>query len=1257
MDLPEKAAELLLSSTPEDSDRNGLQETPRRFREAWATLTSGYSESVDVTTFEPSGEGMVIRRDITVYSLCEHHLLPFFGRVHIAYFPNPAVGIVGLSKLDRIVKMYSQRLQVQERLTQNILDFLQKVLQPKGIVVVLECRHLCMEMRGVRQASSWTTTHSASGCFKDDPGLMTQFLCLIGGISHSPPPICCPVETKEAIARDLGVRKVISEAQLYKIYKSFALSESREIALLIQECIRGPFSPESLRLMDVGAGNGDFTFALCEIFDNISRYAAFETNTDLRTTLRQSCASCLLEDSFSIDGTFPLDHTEEHLEKFDVVLLSHCLYGMDSHEQLALVDRALTHVDKHGVLLVVHRWTPEGALDKVSKYLDSHSILYRSGVWDTRLDLTKQTTLEVEVLSEYTKIPTDKLNGEFALHTIGFIAVERYSGYPRTKEERVIEVDVAKKRVSFLARSKLPAFVAQPATVTGVGAIVQTAVRNSHSLSCIGGGHSEYCIAEGAIAIDLSLWQNVRVDVETQLVFAGGGASVGKITHSCEQAGFLVPLGDRPGVGAGLVLQGGLNHFMRLYGLATDGIVEVTYLDVMGKFQRAQTDEDLFKFRGAGNQFGVVLEVVLKCHKIVEVWAQDHMWQCPIESDGNILTSYSNLCATLPITDSLDGFLFWSDPTAVSFASSHFHLGESPSPLDDSTSFNNHLHPIGSSGRYIPSELFDRELYMTDLFHSTAAVPPTQEMATVKLRSKKRCIFLGTFGPELTKTLYIVVRGAPTKWCYIHFLHGGGKVADVNPSHAAFGNRDWTFAAVVTGRWAEEPSSPDRGSVEEWLSKTMSLLQPYCQGIYSADLGSDDHVLSPWAYGPNHDKLWFQKVRLDPLNIFRHACPFKLQGDEKLRGIVVMICGRRCSGKDWLTNAVLKLLRNDISSVEKSSISDKLKQEYAKLNPGTDLLRLEHDRKYKENHREGLLKLYARRKAEFLTYDASCLVELLCNNTAKICIVAGVRNGLADARAICPQPLLMIKVEASNEAKTARGWEFNPEVDQSESEGAVDVHDDWDLKFQNELGKTEADAEVWVRTQLAPAVLKRCIRKLPNTPKPGTDFRDLSGILLQPFGLKLWTLVALDFLAKSAPFDVIIVPEATGFLFASPLASALEKPLVIVRKPNKLCGPVDRVSYRGSNIATRMDQSDSDCTTELQVASGVIQPGQSVLIIDDCLATGATCEAILQLLMLSGASVVGAAFVMEFPELRARDIFGESAAATNIFSACQFRGD
>jgi GTP cyclohydrolase I len=171
----------LLAEIGENPEREGLLKTPERVAEAYAYLTKGYNEEpcevIDGALFTEDNKEMVLLRDVDFYSLCEHHLLPFFGKCHIAYIPGHK--IIGLSKLARLTDVYARRLQVQERLTAQIANTINEVLQPQGVGVVMEATHLCMQMRGVEKENSIAVTSTMLGVFKDSAVTRAEFLDLI----------------------------------------------------------------------------------------------------------------------------------------------------------------------------------------------------------------------------------------------------------------------------------------------------------------------------------------------------------------------------------------------------------------------------------------------------------------------------------------------------------------------------------------------------------------------------------------------------------------------------------------------------------------------------------------------------------------------------------------------------------------------------------------------------------------------------------------------------------------------------------------------------------------------------------------------------------------------------------------------------------------------------------------------------------------------------------------------------------------------
>jgi GTP cyclohydrolase I len=170
----------------EDPTREGLVRTPERVAKAYRFLTKGYQEDPEAllkgALFTVTYDEMVIVKDVEMFSLCEHHMLPFYGKVHVAYIPNGKV--IGLSKIPRLIELFSRRLQIQERLTTQIAETIQKVIEPQGVGVVIEARHLCMMMRGVEKQHSEAVTSSMLGCFRNEEETRSEFLSLIRSRSN-----------------------------------------------------------------------------------------------------------------------------------------------------------------------------------------------------------------------------------------------------------------------------------------------------------------------------------------------------------------------------------------------------------------------------------------------------------------------------------------------------------------------------------------------------------------------------------------------------------------------------------------------------------------------------------------------------------------------------------------------------------------------------------------------------------------------------------------------------------------------------------------------------------------------------------------------------------------------------------------------------------------------------------------------------------------------------------------------------------------
>jgi len=177
----ENAVKSMMLHVGEDPEREGLEKTPQRVRKAYEFMYGGYKEDpreiLESALFTSSNDEMVLLKDIEFYSTCEHHLLPIIGRVHVAYIPDGKV--VGLSKIPRVVNVFARRMQIQEQLTEQIADAIMETIKPKGVAVVIQARHMCMEMRGVEKINSTTTSSALRGLFKKDEKTRSEFFSLI----------------------------------------------------------------------------------------------------------------------------------------------------------------------------------------------------------------------------------------------------------------------------------------------------------------------------------------------------------------------------------------------------------------------------------------------------------------------------------------------------------------------------------------------------------------------------------------------------------------------------------------------------------------------------------------------------------------------------------------------------------------------------------------------------------------------------------------------------------------------------------------------------------------------------------------------------------------------------------------------------------------------------------------------------------------------------------------------------------------------
>eukprot|EP00804_Cyclotella_cryptica_P002385 CCRYP_004089-RA/>CCRYP_004089-RA protein AED:0.36 eAED:-0.67 QI:0/0/0/1/1/1/2/0/1086 len=1062
-----ESARVLLENIPaEDSNRNGLVRTPQRFAQAMAFLLQGYNQKViDVLSpeaiFDDDHKEPIVVKDINIFSLCEHHLLPFYGKVHVAYIPRDGK-IVGLSKLARLAEIYARRLQVQERLTRQIANDLVETLCPLGVGVIVECTHLCMSMRGVRSVESTTVTTVRYGCYEQDDELWRDFWgqvfqCKVpnaversssgpifkSNIESSP----CVDSTPDVCCRCLGsnqMQDVIeslhsaqhSNADDYRLYTQCSHEEFNKMIQIIKDSCFGLIVDNKIQgfsLLDIGAGTGHVLKKLVSPSVDVipSRYVAFEPDADAMVDLNKmlESADCRVPDYKTFNHCFNTSvSVEDAGGRFDVVLLSHVLYGFSTRQVEELFHHCLKFVSPGGVLLIFHHSGSE-KLDVLRDFMVKEQIMFYQKDYSAQVDVAALTPSEQSRIKAYIKSTSSE--GNVISRKLSFIAVEPSNCHPIQGEK--LRCAIQQRKVSYAARSVVPAAICAPNSVVGIQACLRAASEQKYgfdSISVIGGGHSANCIAKDALAVDMRCWKKVDVNPNNMVVCAGGGATCGDITRAAEKEGLLVPLGDRPGVGIGLILAGGINHYMRKFGLAIDNIIRLVYVSPCGKLLVAEDEEQLMRFKGAGSNFGVVVEVILQAHPIGIIMNQHvqysfHKW-C---SATDILGSYSSYATELQVSECIDAFLFFKADELV-IATSHFHLAEKEEDCHF-TGRNIFLdHPCFKSSTHgnvmthkLPSELYDHELYMTESFSVQSATTKVYPKG-YKLLSVKKCLLFLTLQGQIETELIESMKNAPTKWCYVHILHGGGKVKEVAPCLTSFCARRWNFAAVITGRWPDGDEIL-HNQTKGWVKLTMKRLIPHTVGIYSTDLGPGDYDLRHLAYEPrNLIQLAELKRKHDPQMVLRHSCPLVDQNESGIgdsygqsRGVVIIVSGRRHSGKDWLGNIIQAQLRKLLGAQAKSlvnlvSISEGTKLAYAK-EVGLDGDLLLRSRKYKEQHRAGLLQYYERKKALDAAFDRKCFVELVQKHSnGGILIVTGMRDGVDYARWLSGRPTLFVLLES-----------------------------------------------------------------------------------------------------------------------------------------------------------------------------------------------------------------------------------------------------
>lgn len=999
--------------------------------------------------------------------------------------------------------------------------------------------------------------------------------------------------------------------------------------------------------------------------------------------------------------------------KFDLVLFCHSLYGM--HPKTAAVRRALEMLvdrPRDGLVVVFHRHPLDHVVDDDDGLLCHRTATFPTGVVsvpdaddDNDDDKAALDAFAAFVAGFTTADETTRAAWRGVCRTLGrrgrgaepaaaaaalvFAAPETMMAFTRaatTALPELAQAGVPLVRLGYgnqppppppprtvknrEARVCRPAAIARPTDVGGVQACVRWALRHGVGLTVVGGGHSGHCLRPGVVAVDMHAFDRVSVDADGPLVWAGAGCTTGDIVRAAMAAGLTVPLGARPSVGAGLVLQGGIGHLARGHGLACDAIVGAVVVSVasgevlrvgrvpsqhlpVGAVQCEEEDDLLWALRGAGTNFGIVVGLALKACASPTYAVRS--WAVPLRNgsdDGRQkLHAFDKLVASvLPRTSSSDAYLYGSgNGDGLCLGVTLFETSAAGAGSQHGSAHTSVLAavlgPETSVQRVDDMGVFETDMYMSG-FHGGHGGGKTS--------SFKRCAFLKDIGEApIADVLVAAVATRPTPLCYLHLLHGGGAIRDVAADAAAFGCRDWDFACVVTGVWPRDQDGTEASrAAVGWVYRVVSELLPLTNsstgGVYGADLGPDprDALLAVRAFGPNGVRLGRLKQSLDPRNVLAHACPLPRPPREPK--LIVLVTGDHGAGKDYCADVWVSVLASQGLSARAISISEATKHEYAAAT-GANLERLLRVRDYKEAHRPALTAFFQSQVQRRPRLPEEHFLHGVRNAAdADVLLITGMRDEApvpSLAHQVPRGGLLEVRAEARQETRGMRRRNLDTGRDSggNEDEGGHDPKSDSTpsghrscLVFHNDTNGHEA-AQAFAERYLVPFFhedrqrLSRMVRCIPNFPREGIEFRHVLDIAQRPGGLALCTsLLRGHFAGNWAEVDVVVGCEAGGFVFASALAALVNVRLALVRQAGKLPPPtfsVERCSSHISSMAVR------DTTQRMEMERDVIPRGAFVLVVDDVLATGQTLLAVLRLLDKAGvgAERVAVLVVAEFP--------------------------
>ncbi|KAF2655870.1 phosphoribosyl transferase domain protein [Lophiostoma macrostomum CBS 122681] len=977
-------------------------------------------------------------------------------------------------------------------------------------------------------------------------------------------------------------------------------------------------------------------------------------------------------------------------ERYNVILFCHSMYGM--YPKRKFIELALERLAPNGIIIVFHRQGslhldglvcqktviyPDGVVTVVDndEALDTFATFIAGfTVPDAKADNNIRREWRRICRSQGTKQGCHPERLQFSAPEIMAVLNQHAAQLPRLTAQVPLRAEKMSVKNN-IARYRLPAAVVRPTDVIQVQKCVRWAIEHKTSLTVVGGGHSDQCVWPNVVAVDMSSFKKIAViptsddehfgytsEGPSIVMVVEAGCHTGDIIRKSMEDNLTLPLGARPSVGSGLWLQGGIGHMSRTRGLACDSVVgAVAVSTVSGDLLRIgnvpeelahgsirpENEEDLlWALKGAGTNFGIVISVTFRTHTALRFNARN--WVVPLnsaESAVKWLREFDSAVASKCSPDSsADAYLFWDkEEFQLGVAMIDTKSGQGTSIFNTSNPAEGLLEGDGNPKEVDAAGLFDTEMYISTMHGGHGSG---------KTSSFKRCVFLKDIRkPQVARRLVAAINNRPGPMCYLHLLHGGGSIEEVQPKTSAFGCRNWDFACVLTGVWPRDQDSTSlaRNTIQWVYDVAADLLSPGNGGVgvYGADLGPDprDLNLATKAFGPNLRRLAHLKhVVLDPHNILAYACP--LPSGPKL---VILVTGDHGAGKDYCAKIwVSCFINSEYKRARVASISDETKRAYAEVND-VDMERLLHDRAYKEKHRPLLTAFFEDQMRKHPDLPKKHFLQVVNNNAdVDVLLITGMRDEapVAAFSNLVPETrLIEVHVTASFQMlHTRRGIEV----------GGADSQDNMNhrptFNFTNNTNG-HIPAESFAKTHLLHLVnpdlqrLASMVRSIPNYPRPSIDFQHVLNIAQTPGGLPLCTsLLQSHFAGSWGEIDAIVSCEAGGFVYASALALQVNKPLILIREAGKLPPPTVSVRKSSSYISS-LDPNASDTGAgqkvekRIEMNRGMIPGGASIIVVDDVLSTGETLCAVLQLLGEAGvgAEDVSVMVVAEFPVHRGRE--------------------